>query len=470
MSEDSDDLYDRFVASMGTDDAGEYYDEDDLLEIFDLGSDSQDNAVRARVLEISARCYPKSDPLNLRRAVFFLEQGHPQAASRALGNVSADLPMTRLISMAIEMPVQPVAIEALEGILRDFDRMDDESVIRFVGLAHGMDLWDWMKANAEALMSHTDFPQTAAYELAQFARMREDYEYEARMADRLTALEPFNVEFWEMAAMNGIRRQLWTQALEAADYALAIDPSTPVASYCRLKAELAGMSDMRSMARIQQRLLPLIARMIEKNAEDDGRGVDYMSIHDDMLDILVQYYTNAGDEALPLLREAFKALPDEDALRHAMLVRLPDELPDELIVELVSEEAEMPMGRTPSEEALTLYQEGAYAGAIMILDGIEALRGLDASELDLRLLCLYQDSRHGQMVAEVESRMDIAPIHRIIDLNVLFCYLTLALPGGSAKAGEAREVFNDRLRDEWDEMTPFQRLSAGMMQDRLKSL
>ncbi|MDE5650739.1 MAG: hypothetical protein K2I35_07000, partial [Duncaniella sp.] len=74
MDEDNDrqNLYDEFeseVVRHGNQEA--YFDENDLIEIFDYASDLDNNIVKMEVLIYGAVHYPRSEALATRRAWFY---------------------------------------------------------------------------------------------------------------------------------------------------------------------------------------------------------------------------------------------------------------------------------------------------------------------------------------------------------------------------------------------------------------
>ena len=64
-------LYERFLESLRRPVAERFFDEDELVEIFDYSGDLNDDYVRLEVLMCGFRLYPESDALAARRAVFY---------------------------------------------------------------------------------------------------------------------------------------------------------------------------------------------------------------------------------------------------------------------------------------------------------------------------------------------------------------------------------------------------------------
>ena len=72
-------LYERFRKGVLANDASEFYDEDELLDIYDYAQDEGDEMTQLYVLLTGARLYPGSDFLDERKA-FFLSAINEDAA------------------------------------------------------------------------------------------------------------------------------------------------------------------------------------------------------------------------------------------------------------------------------------------------------------------------------------------------------------------------------------------------------
>ena len=63
-------LYERFRHGVMNNDNSEFYDENELLDIYDFAQDEGDDMVQLYVLLTGARLYPDSDFLDERKAFF----------------------------------------------------------------------------------------------------------------------------------------------------------------------------------------------------------------------------------------------------------------------------------------------------------------------------------------------------------------------------------------------------------------
>lgn len=226
-------LYDRFREEAGHPDA--YFDEDDLIEIFDYASDMADDATRLEVLMAGARLYPSSEPLMQRKACLVLDTSGDEAARRALAPV-ADSVIGRLLALRIDKPPHEEARNRLEGIIAVATDFEDEWIIQLVQTASEIGEFAWLVESKDRIMRLTDYPQTFLYEMVEAARLNFDYEVAAACAEQLTDLEPFNGEFWESLADIQITNSKFSEGLNAADYALAINPGSVKALMLKAQA------------------------------------------------------------------------------------------------------------------------------------------------------------------------------------------------------------------------------------------
>ena len=77
-------LYERFLNGVRDNNNSEFYEEDELLDIYDYAQDEGDEMVQLYVLLAGARLYPDSDFLDERKA-FFLSAINSDAARNMFG-------------------------------------------------------------------------------------------------------------------------------------------------------------------------------------------------------------------------------------------------------------------------------------------------------------------------------------------------------------------------------------------------
>lgn len=205
------------------------FSEDDLADIFDYAGDNADDYVQTEALLLGRVLFPKSRRLAERKALLYFDSGNFEGAL----NVAAGLPQTSLIGALLKLKNLPVDSEEFlrrrNAVLamRRPGRMDDEESIRFVRIFSDMGQFDWMLENIEAIKKLAEYPTTIEYELAIELAESGKYEQARELAQVLTEAEPFNINFWGFLA-NLCSDYLgdYDMALQAIDYALAIDPTS----------------------------------------------------------------------------------------------------------------------------------------------------------------------------------------------------------------------------------------------------
>ena len=151
-------LYDRFVADLkGGRRSDMFYDESDLVEIYDYASDNEDEYVKLEALLCGARLYPDSQALEVRRAYYYYHNSDTDAAVKMFERVNAcGDPNTALweimgLKLAKELASEEVK-SAIETVIMPMQRkFDDEDVIQFVAMIDEKGLLEWASSRRAAI-------------------------------------------------------------------------------------------------------------------------------------------------------------------------------------------------------------------------------------------------------------------------------------------------------------------------------
>lgn len=287
-------LYDRFRQDVSLSSFPEYYDENDLIEIFDYAGDVDDDFVRLEVLLHGARLFPDSDGLAIRRGYFYYSISNDDGAAITVQKVGSASALRDILALRVAAPDADETCRVLADIVERTEDFDDEAVIQLVDVASALDVYEWLKKNMDYIRSKCSYPQTLLYELSVVAEIRSDFVYAAKMIEQLTMLEPFNVSYWVMLAQEYINYGNYDGALNAVDYALAIDPTSfkaletkaQIMYFSRkdvletealLKQIIAGNQDNSYAVRL------LVALYMENSREKDAKDLlaEYNSEHPD---------------------------------------------------------------------------------------------------------------------------------------------------------------------------------------------
>lgn len=227
------DLYEEFeseVVRRGNTEA--FFDESDLIEIFDYASDLDNYIVKMEVLLYGAVHYPKSEALATRRAWMYYSFGDSEVTEELNERVAHKGILNRLLSMRarmdkVEHPEDE--IPELNEIIDSTDDFDDEEIIQFTEYVMDIGLDDWLLKNKERIQQKCSYPQTFLYGMADRFDENENFENSVKLFEELTMLEPFTVDFWLRLGTAHLNLSQYEAALTSAEYALAIDPDSTMA-------------------------------------------------------------------------------------------------------------------------------------------------------------------------------------------------------------------------------------------------
>lgn len=203
-----------------------WFDEDDLLDIFDYAGDTADDYIRAEVLMWGARYFPDSDRLRERRGVFYADV----LTDADLQNFAADTPngdslLTHILNLRSQRLSRDDARRHLEEIFSEYTDIDDEETIQLVTFADETSNLDWMVQNIETLKKRVGYKPALLYEIAAFARDHNDFQTAVNILKMLVDEMPYNADYWSLLSSAYASLGDEEHAIEACDMTLAIDPS-----------------------------------------------------------------------------------------------------------------------------------------------------------------------------------------------------------------------------------------------------
>lgn len=218
-------LYNEFeseIVKAGNTEA--YFDENDLIEIFDYASDMDNYIVKMEVLLYGARHYPSSEALATRRAWFYSSFGEMEAAADVNNRVSNGGFLNRLLTLRAESATDSQQTRSrLEEMIDASTELGDEDVIQLVDFCAENSMLDWVEANRKRIEAKCSYTPTFIYEYADRAEDICDFPTAQRLFEELTMMEPFTIDFWVRLAGVQLAEGDYEEALASAEYALAVD-------------------------------------------------------------------------------------------------------------------------------------------------------------------------------------------------------------------------------------------------------
>nr|MBD5377006.1 tetratricopeptide repeat protein [Bacteroides sp.] len=381
-------LYDRFRNVVGRGgsqrhDEEAYFDEDDIIEIYDYANDHNDDFIKIEALFYGARMFPDSEALRIRRDYLYYYLGYDDAVRVMLERRTNPTTLSRLLALrSLTDRSQPTHKE-LSEILDAAESLDDEEVIQFVTEASTPENYQWLLANVERIRAKCSYLPTLYYELASAAENNSDYPTAIAMAEELTMLEPFNLDYWELLAEIQTVTGDFKSALSSLDYSLAIDPDSA-------KSKILKASALYQLDRDADTVIDLLME-VRKSDRFDATT----------LQTLVVLLTGANrlSDAVTVVEEFLAASPDDLLALDCLFLLRPDSV----------EEVLSAFSQRPVAAAMTETEWLGWAGrhmpfrrygvAASILMKARELGRLDAGNLPLLIEALYLAGRYTDVLA-----------------------------------------------------------------------
>lgn len=220
-------LYRRFRESLHKPVGERFFDEDELVEVYDYAGDLNDDYVQLEALFCGARLYPDSAQLSERRALLYLDtsvddsdEPSPAADKYLSDNAEVFSPIFDIARLQVHRPDDAEA--ALEFLLNQYEVFGDEEMIRFLDLAFDLGQYDWVKSNLSRLRKKVQYQPVLLYELLHEADDRMDNDFAAAIAEELIEGEPFAVIYWIALFKAQARAGKEVEARSSFDYARAL--------------------------------------------------------------------------------------------------------------------------------------------------------------------------------------------------------------------------------------------------------
>ncbi|MDE6497648.1 MAG: hypothetical protein K2L21_03205 [Muribaculaceae bacterium] len=242
MIEDEDirsQLCERFRQSLAKPVSERFFDEDELVDLFDYAGDLADDYLKMEVLLCGARLYPDSEMLRERRAIFYSTFSADATMKYLDDNVQETSPIWEIMRIRARAPQGTDAEKAIQYLLGGVDKLDDEEVIQLVELASQLGIYDWLLRNDRLLREKCEYTPILLYEMAVVSELNHNYEKAVSYLEELTEAEPFNAYYWYMLAQDYDLMDQREKAFTALDYSLAIDPEGKEAMQLRARLLLA---------------------------------------------------------------------------------------------------------------------------------------------------------------------------------------------------------------------------------------
>lgn len=209
-----------------------YYEEDELLDIFDYASDIADDAVRMEVILLAQRLCPGSPDIAERKAMLYWSMGNDTAAGKVMNAIPGKHFLARLTKLRIDKGKDGLSGNDLSRLIKGVKAgsLPDEEIIQLIEAAEDSQQQQWLIDNYDRLKTLAEYPETLMYDLVDPIidwLGKDGSEFVGRLLDDLTMASPYDLGYWEFAAQTELERLDDPQrALGFVEYALAINPQS----------------------------------------------------------------------------------------------------------------------------------------------------------------------------------------------------------------------------------------------------
>lgn len=218
-------LYTKFRHDLKhADIASLYYDEDDIIDIFDYAGDVHDDNVRLNAMMLGFKLFPDSTDMLKRQAIFLSDindlsfgQFITDNNRRPIHDFMWEILRCKAFGQASDIT------ERLKTLLDNFVLEEDEEIIQFVGIAHKYGCEQWLSDNLDFIRSRCRYPDTLYYEIARSAESPEQMSFGVKLLEQLTDEDPFNTDYWGLMADIQSALGRYDDALSSLEYVKALD-------------------------------------------------------------------------------------------------------------------------------------------------------------------------------------------------------------------------------------------------------
>lgn len=302
-------LYFGFKKELKSHPRSLYYDEDDLIDIFDYAGDVHDDHIRLEALMLGFKLFPESTDLIKRRAIF-LSDINDLSFGQFIVTYNNVMPedfmweILRCRAFATASDIQ----SRLVSLLDKFRLEEDEEIIQFVNLVHQFGQEQWMLDNLDWISERCSYPSNLKYEIARSAESPEQMKNGIELLNNLTEEDPFNTDYWGLLADIQSATEQYEEALNSLEYAKALNP------------EDADLYSLQGYVELQldrpEKAVKSLEKAVTLNPESSTIERN-----------LIQAYklTGESEKMKPLVKRAFERDISDSALFTEMLVLFPDE-------------------------------------------------------------------------------------------------------------------------------------------------
>jgi tetratricopeptide (TPR) repeat protein len=230
FDKEREDLLAKFRESLRNPDSNAFFSENDLAEIFDYAGDNDNDFLRLEALRIGDRYFPDSKLLADRRAILYSEILSYEDMQEYLDvDDATDSLQSSLIKNIIHLASSEQDSETvrsfIESTIKATSDLEDEEIIKLVGLAAMKGCLDWVIKNLGLIKKHVSNHSILLYEVGYRAADLKMYDEASEVLEQLVEALPYTAEYWrKLAEVQSLSTKYQNMASESLEMALAIEP------------------------------------------------------------------------------------------------------------------------------------------------------------------------------------------------------------------------------------------------------
>lgn len=249
-------LYERFRGEVVAGGPIDYYEKDELLDIYDYAQDEGDVMVQMYVFLTASRLYPTSRVFDERIGFFLSCIANEGGLDMLAREGRRESPLWDVLAIGLRHFPDGDPSADVAKLLETYNDFDAESIIKLIDLMRDMNRVDVIVDNFNALQEKARDKRTLIYEVAETIKDLPEYVESARnLAEEMTRIEPFNIENWLLLAKIEMELEHRDEALNASEYALAIDPDNERAQLTKGVVMVADKSTREEGVAILEQIL-----------------------------------------------------------------------------------------------------------------------------------------------------------------------------------------------------------------------
>ncbi|MDE7472469.1 MAG: hypothetical protein K2M68_02675 [Muribaculaceae bacterium] len=259
-------LYNQFKRDLKDQPLEMYYDEDEIIMVFDQAGDYSDTHTQINALMLGYRLYPGSEALLVRQGLFLLNNSMFNTATLDYYlqcNSGRKGLMWDIIRLRTKSQIpEEVDDDKLSKLIEEYTFEEDEEIIQFANLIDQSLSHDWLAEHYNEFIARCRYKDTALSECMRVLRVNHG-EIAIQLGEELTRIDPFNHDSWtKLAEVNRDMNRI-DDGLAAIEYAKALAPDDYMQQFVEAQLLASRQPDSPEAIALLKKVIEVAPGMIE---------------------------------------------------------------------------------------------------------------------------------------------------------------------------------------------------------------